>query len=113
MRLVHDSSEMERLFPAASGEAEAAFGDGRMYLEKVILNPHHVEVQILGDGRGGEPHAGGEGLFNPATEPEDTGGVTFTAGGPPDEGAATSSRAQCVCTVELPKRRNSGVPAIR
>ena len=53
MRLVHDSSEMERLFPAASGEAEAAFGDGRMYLEKVILNPHHVEVQILGDGRGG------------------------------------------------------------
>src|SRR5660398_165360 len=52
----------------------------------------------------------GEGLFNPATEPEDTGGVTFTAVRPPDEGAATSSRAQCVCAVELPKRRNSGVP---
>ena len=37
----------------ASSEALASFGDGGMYLEKAVLNPRHVEMQVLADGAGG------------------------------------------------------------
>jgi acetyl-CoA carboxylase biotin carboxylase subunit len=53
MRLVEAPEALERSFLAASGEAEAAFGDGGLYLEKVIVRPHHIEVQVIGDGEGG------------------------------------------------------------
>lgn len=53
MRLVREPAEMKQCFPAASAEAEAAFGNGALYLEKAILEPHHVEVQVIGDGAGG------------------------------------------------------------
>lgn len=52
MRLVNSPAEMENLFNMASAEAETAFGDGTMYLEKVIVGPHHVEVQVLVDKAG-------------------------------------------------------------
>ncbi|MHB8792409.1 MAG: acetyl-CoA carboxylase biotin carboxylase subunit [Thermoleophilia bacterium] len=52
MRLVHSPDEMESLFNMASSEAETAFGDGTMYLEKAIVGPHHVEVQVLADRAG-------------------------------------------------------------
>ncbi len=50
IRIAHDVDEFERLFPQASAEAKAAFGDGGLYIEKVIGKARHVEVQILGDG---------------------------------------------------------------
>lgn len=50
IRVAQDVSEFERLFPQASAEAQAAFGDGGLYVEKVIERARHVEVQILGDG---------------------------------------------------------------
>lgn len=53
MRLVERPDLIERAFQAASSEAEAAFADGTLYLEKVVLQPHHIEVQVLGDGIGG------------------------------------------------------------
>lgn len=49
MRLVKSPDEMERLFDQARAEANAAFGNPHIYLEKYIKNPHHIEVQILGD----------------------------------------------------------------
>ena len=52
MRLVHSPDEMENLFNMASAEAETAFGDGTIYLEKAIIGPHHVEVQVLADKAG-------------------------------------------------------------
>jgi len=52
MRLVDDPADMERHFLAASAEAGACFGSGALYVEKVIVDPHHVEVQVMGDGRG-------------------------------------------------------------
>ena len=52
MRLVEDPADLERQYLAASSEATACFGCADMYLEKVIVDPHHVEVQVLGDGRG-------------------------------------------------------------
>jgi acetyl-CoA carboxylase biotin carboxylase subunit len=50
IRIVHDPEEFERLIPQASAEAKAAFGDGGLYMEKVIERGRHIEVQILGDG---------------------------------------------------------------
>jgi acetyl-CoA carboxylase, biotin carboxylase subunit len=51
IRIAHDMSEFETLMPQASAEATAAFGDGGLYIEKVIEKARHIEVQILGDGR--------------------------------------------------------------
>ncbi|UFZ07251.1 acetyl-CoA carboxylase biotin carboxylase subunit [Bradyrhizobium ontarionense] len=50
IRIVQDADEFARQFPQASSEAAAAFGDGGLYIEKVIERARHVEVQILGDG---------------------------------------------------------------
>lgn len=50
IRIAHDLAEFDRLMPQASAEAKAAFGDGGLYLEKVIERARHIEVQILGDG---------------------------------------------------------------
>ncbi|WP_448955291.1 acetyl-CoA carboxylase biotin carboxylase subunit [Labrys neptuniae] len=51
IRIVGSMEEFERQFPQASAEAAAAFGDGGLYIEKVIERARHVEVQILGDGK--------------------------------------------------------------
>ena len=50
IRIAHNPGEFARHFPQASTEAAAAFGDGGLYIEKVIEKARHVEVQILGDG---------------------------------------------------------------
>ncbi len=50
IRIVNSLEEFEKQFPLAAAEAKAAFGDGGLYLEKVITRARHVEVQILGDG---------------------------------------------------------------
>ncbi|WP_275784511.1 acetyl-CoA carboxylase biotin carboxylase subunit [Pararhizobium gei] len=50
IRIVQTLADLEQQFPQASAEAAAAFGDGGLYLEKVITRARHVEVQILGDG---------------------------------------------------------------
>ncbi len=49
MREVHSPDELEAQFKAASSEAEAAFGNGGVYLEKLVLRPRHVEMQVLAD----------------------------------------------------------------
>lgn len=50
IRIAENMEDFERHFPQASAEALAAFGDGGLYVEKVITRARHVEVQILGDG---------------------------------------------------------------
>jgi acetyl-CoA carboxylase, biotin carboxylase subunit len=52
MRVVHTADDVRRALAAAHVEAEAAFGDGALYVEKYLEEPRHVEVQILADGRG-------------------------------------------------------------
>jgi len=56
MRVVHNDISLRSAFSAARAEAEAAFGDGRVYLEKYIFEPRHVEVQILADNDGNALH---------------------------------------------------------
>ena len=53
MRLVHGPDELDSAYGTAALEAEAAFGDGSLYLEKAISPARHVEVQVLADGQGG------------------------------------------------------------
>jgi len=52
MRLVETEDRFRTLFSTAQGEAQSAFGDGRVYVEKYLRNPRHIEVQIMGDHHG-------------------------------------------------------------
>ncbi|MBD0334856.1 MAG: acetyl-CoA carboxylase biotin carboxylase subunit [Cyanobacteria bacterium Co-bin13] len=58
MRLVREEGELSRAFLAAQGEAEAAFGNPGVYLEKFIERPRHIEFQILADSYGNVIHLG-------------------------------------------------------
>ncbi len=58
MRLVREESELVKLFFAAQGEAEAAFGNGGVYMEKFVEKPRHIEFQILADSYGNVIHLG-------------------------------------------------------
>ncbi len=53
MRPVAEPSELEGAYGTATAEAQAAFDDGGLYLEKIVVDAHHIEVQVLGDGAGG------------------------------------------------------------
>ncbi len=56
MRRVDAAGEMAEAFARCRGEAEAAFGDGALFVEKLVVRPRHIEVQILGDAAGGLVH---------------------------------------------------------
>jgi acetyl-CoA carboxylase biotin carboxylase subunit len=53
MRTVRDPDELEGAFQTAAAEAQAAFGEPGLYLEKAIVPARHVEIQVLADGQGG------------------------------------------------------------
>ncbi len=56
IRVAHDKTELKSAYETASAEAVANFGDGRLYMERYIHNPRHIEVQILGDKHGNVVH---------------------------------------------------------
>jgi 3-methylcrotonyl-CoA carboxylase alpha subunit len=56
MRIVHDSASLKAILQSTSREAESYFGDGTVYIEQFIEEPRHIEVQVLGDGRGNLIH---------------------------------------------------------
>ncbi len=58
MRLVREESDLVRMYRAAQGEAEAAFGNGGVYIERFVERPRHVEIQILADNFGNVVHLG-------------------------------------------------------
>ncbi len=58
MRVVHAEKDLPKLFNAARSEAEAAFGNSDVYIEKFITQPRHIEIQLLGDGQGTVIHFG-------------------------------------------------------
>ena len=58
MRVVKEFDELEDAFKRASSEAQTAFGDGRMFLERYVEAPRHIEVQILADNYGNVVHLG-------------------------------------------------------
>ena len=56
MRIVRQMSEVDGMFERASSEAKAAFGNSSLFIEKLIENPRHIEVQLLGDKVGNVVH---------------------------------------------------------
>jgi acetyl-CoA carboxylase biotin carboxylase subunit len=58
MRLAHDEKELETGYKMAKAESKAAFGDDRLYLEKYIERPRHIEIQIMADNYGKTVHLG-------------------------------------------------------
>ena len=58
MRLVHDSAELANAIDLARAEAQSAFGSGELILEKAIIRPRHVEVQVFADTQGNTIHLG-------------------------------------------------------
>jgi len=56
MRVVHNDINLRSAFSSAQAEAKAAFGDGSVYLEKFIVEPRHVEVQVMADQNGKALH---------------------------------------------------------
>lgn len=58
MVIARNPAEVEAGFAKASAEAQAAFGDGTLFMERFVPEARHVEVQLLGDGKGGVLHFG-------------------------------------------------------
>lgn len=58
MRIVRDIDEFDKAFNTASSEAESAFGNGGVYIEKYLEQPRHIEIQLLGDKYGNVIHLG-------------------------------------------------------
>jgi acetyl-CoA carboxylase biotin carboxylase subunit len=58
MRIVSKMEQLEMNFMMASAEAEGAFGNSDLYLEKFILNPRHIEIQVMADSKGNVIHYG-------------------------------------------------------
>jgi acetyl-CoA carboxylase biotin carboxylase subunit len=58
MRIARDERELSGAYETARAEAEAAFGNGELYLEKYLEDPRHIEFQIFGDSRGNLLHMG-------------------------------------------------------
>jgi acetyl-CoA carboxylase biotin carboxylase subunit len=58
MRLVNAARELESALQSAQSEAQRAFGDGEVYLEKAVMNPRHIEMQVLADEHGNVVYLG-------------------------------------------------------
>jgi acetyl-CoA carboxylase biotin carboxylase subunit len=58
MRLVHAEADLQAALEAAQSEAQRAFGDSEVYLEKAIVDPRHIEVQVLADEHGSTVYLG-------------------------------------------------------
>src|SRR6202521_1136521 len=58
MRIAHSRDEVAEGFARATSEAKSSFGDDRVFVEKFIVNPRHVEIQVLGDKHGDVIHLG-------------------------------------------------------
>jgi acetyl-CoA carboxylase biotin carboxylase subunit len=58
MRVARDEAELKEMLPAAQRESAAFFANAEVYLERYLGHPRHIEVQILGDGKGGVIHLG-------------------------------------------------------
>ena len=107
-------AELEDAYRLASAEAQAAFGDGGMYLEKAVVDPRHVEMQVLGRRAGGVLVLRRARLLGAAPAPEaDRGGPVAGARRGDPRGAWPTPRGCACARLRLPQRRHGRVPARR
>jgi len=58
MKVAKSASELENAFLTARAEGKAVFGNEEVYIEKYLITPRHIEIQVFGDGKGGAVHLG-------------------------------------------------------
>ncbi|NNL35701.1 MAG: acetyl-CoA carboxylase biotin carboxylase subunit [Silicimonas sp.] len=58
MKLAKTAADMENAFRTARSESKAAFGNDEVYIEKYLVKPRHIEIQVFGDGKGNAVHLG-------------------------------------------------------
>jgi len=58
MKVAHSAEALPQAFSTCRAESKAAFGDDTVYLEKLLVQPRHIEIQVLGDGKGNVLHFG-------------------------------------------------------
>ena len=80
MRLVGSAKELQSALEAAQGEAERSFGDSEVYLEKAILNPRHIEMQVLADRAWQHDLSRRTGVLHSTPASEGAGGGAIAAG---------------------------------
>ena len=91
MRIAHSRKEVAEGFARARSEAKSSFGDDRVFVEKFIVNPRHVEIQVLGDKHGRRHLSRRARMLDPAPQSEGDRGSALAAarrGDAPQDGRA-------------------------
>jgi pyruvate carboxylase len=81
MRIAHNDISLVKGYHTARSEAEKCFGNSGVYIEKFIENPHHIEIQILGDNKGENHPSRRTRLLGAAAQPETDRGIAVAAAG--------------------------------
>jgi len=92
MRVVHEAAELRAALVSARREAASAFGDDTLFLERFVLNPRHIEVQVLADGYGNVIHLGEARMQSATASPEGHRRSALAAARPGDPGRASVPR---------------------
>ena len=110
MKLARDAVELARMLPLAQTEARAAFGDDAIYLERFLDWPRHIEVQLIGDGKGGAIHLGERDCSLQRTHQKLLEETPSPALDPAARGAAPRSCCRGAQAARLQERRHNRVP---
>ena len=86
MVIVNNEDELPQALASARKIALSTFGNGDLYIEKYLVNPRHIEFQILGDAHGNVVHLGGTGMLHPAPSSEINRRIAFSGFDPPASG---------------------------
>ena len=109
MRVAYDDEEAREGFRSARNEAKSSFADDRIFIEKFVEEPRHIEIQVLADGQGNCALSGRARMLDPAPPPEGGGGGAFALpgrGDPQGHGRAGGGPGQ---GGRLPLRRHGRV----
>jgi propionyl-CoA carboxylase alpha chain len=101
MRIAANADEVAEGFALAKSEAKSSFGDDRVFIEKFIVNPRHIEIQVLGDKHGNIIHLGRARMLDPTPEPEGHRGGSVTAARRRDARAMGAEAVALAAAVEL------------
>ena len=113
MRVVRSPGELEEALEAARREAKAAFGDDRVFCERYVERPRHVEIQLLADAHGTRRRARRARVLDPATPPEGAGGVALARARRRAARADERGGGHLRARDRLPQRGHRGVHARR